>query len=232
MRPSVCRSIAAVAVALVSVACARAAPTPAMDSGAETSAASIPSEFSLTCQADGSSSVSDSVVQAQPDGVHLRVVNEYDEPVSVGGFDADPGTTHWTLAEAPGRFDLSCWPFSQHGSGEEPPNTAVEVVDPLGLFVPGELDCPGESMSGVPDYAEAPVENGPPPLDVARESIPGLLPSDIVKIAGYPDQENAPVIVIRNDTVIASYGFARFEGQPWSIAGGNVCADMGLHLLG
>jgi hypothetical protein len=230
IRPSGCRSIAAVAVVLMTAACARATPTRAMDSGAATPSA-IPSEFTLTCSADGSSSLSDAAVQARPDGVHLRVVNEYDEPVSVGGFDADPGTTRWTVAEAPGRFELSCWPFSQHGSGDEPPSTAIEVVDPSGLFVPGELDCPGESMSGMPDYVQAPAESGPPPLDIARESIYGLRSTDIVQIAGYPEQENAPVIVIRDDTVIASYGFVRFDGQPWSIAGGSVCSDMGLHLL-
>ena len=108
---------------LTTAGCADAASTQQIGPAAWSPTPGVATEFTLTCGADGSTSVSDDSVQAQPDGVHLQVVNEYDEPVSVGGFDADPGTTKWTLHEAPGRFELSCWPFSQHGSGDEPPST-------------------------------------------------------------------------------------------------------------
>jgi len=86
-------------------------------------------------------------------------------------------------------------------------------------------------MGGFPDFVEAPTDNGPPPVDIARDAIPGLQPTDVVKIAGYPQQDDAPVIVIRDGKVIASYAFVRFEGKPWTPAGGSVCSGMGLRLL-
>lgn len=227
-----CRGAVLALVLLVSAGCAREVQTRAIDPAAWSAEPGVATEFTLTCGSDGSSSVSDDTVQAQPDGVHLRVVNEYVEPVSVGGFDADPGTTTWTLTEAPGRFGLSCWPYSQHTSGDEPPPIDIEIVDPSGLFVPGQVECPGEAMAGHSDFGPEPATYGPPPLDVARESIPGLRSDDIVQIAGYPEQDNASVSVIRDGKVIASYGFVRFEGRPWSIAGGTVCTGFGLKVLG
>ena len=169
-------------------------------------------------------------MQAQPDGIHLRVVNEYDEPVSVGGFDASPGTTKRTLHNAPGRFKLSCRPLSRHGSGDKPPAIAIEIVDPSSLFFPGQVDCPDQGMTGIADYSEPAAEYGPPPLEVARESIHGLRSDDIVRVAGYPEQDNAEVTVTREGRVIASYRFIRFDGRPWIIEGGTVCLGFGLSL--
>jgi hypothetical protein len=219
-------------MAIGAAACGHAEPTRATDVHGWSPVPGIATAFTLTCGADGSTSVSDDAVQTQPDGVHLSVVNEYDEPVSVGGLDADPGATTWTLTEPPRAFHLSCWPFSEHGSGDEPPGTSLDIVDPAGLYVPRELECSGESMGGGPDLGEAPAENGPPPLHAARRSIRGLRPDDIVRIVGYPEQDDAPVAVIRDGEVIARYGFVRFEDQPWAIAGGVVCAGVGLKLRG
>jgi hypothetical protein len=214
----------------IAVVAAIAACTASTTAGSSTPSAKLPSEFTLTCGVDGSASVSATAVQARPDGVHFRVVNEYDEPVSVGGMDADRGTTRWTVVEAPGPFKLSCWPFSQHGSGNEPAGPAVQVVDPSGLWVPSKLECPGGSMMGSADDSGA-TSGKPPPLEAAREAIQGLQPTDTIELAGYPEQENAPVVVIRDDKVIASYGFEESGGQ-WSVAGGSVCTDMGLRLFG
>ncbi len=194
-------------------------------------AAEIPTRLELACHTDGSIGLSADIVQARPDGVHLRVMNEFDEPVSVGGFDADPGTSTWTLTDGPGALAMGCWPFSQHGSGQPPAEQQVEIVDPSGMFVDGQTTC-GNAMSGHGDFAEAPADDGPPPLDVARRTIDGLRPDDVVRLAGYPEQDNASVIVIRQGDVIASYGFVRFSDGPWSIAGGTVCSGTGLTLFG
>lgn len=228
MRMSARQTLAVVLLALASAGCTRVAPTRAVGPAAWSPTPGIATTIMLTCGANGSASVSDDSVQAQPDGIHLRVVNEYDEPVSVGGFDASPGTTKRTLPEAPGRFELGCRPFSQHGSGHKPPATAIEILDPSGLFFPGQVDCPDEFMSSVADFSETPAHYGPPPLNVARESIHGLRSDDIVRVAGYPDQDNAEVTVIRDGRVIASYRFIRFEGQPWIIEGGTACVGFGL----
>jgi hypothetical protein len=213
----------------ISVSCADANDGAAGGSG-PTGASDAPIHVDLTCGVDGSTSLSSGVVQPQRDGVHLLVVNEYDEPVSVEGFDADPGSSDWVLAQAPGNVELMCWPFSLHSSGEEPLRVRLTVVDPQGLYVDGTLACEMvTSMHG--DYADLPVDEGPPPLDVAREAIGGLRPDDLLLYAGYPDQLRRAVVVSREDEIVASFSIARFQGQSWEVTGYSACEGSDLPSL-
>jgi hypothetical protein len=198
-------------------------------SGSSSPSADIPTLVELVCGADGSVSLSSDRVQPQRDGVHLDVENGFDEPVSVEGFDAEPGTTTWVLTRGPGTMELMCWPFSLHGSGEEPPRIPLEIVDPDGLYFDGSVPCEPDGVTTV-DWAEEPVDRGPPPLDIARDVIVGLLPDDVLRFTGYPEQEGAGIAVLRDGQVIAAYGIARFEGEAWSIVGGTACPDSGLPL--
>jgi hypothetical protein len=85
--------ILAVAIA-VFPACADEPPgVAAGPSGPWSPAPDIPTLAELRCGADGTTTLSTDVVQPRPDGVHLDVINELDETVSVEGFDADPGPT-------------------------------------------------------------------------------------------------------------------------------------------
>lgn len=213
---------------LVASACADPSDGRQPLGGSETPANVIATSLELTCRTDGSIEVSSPTVQAQTDGVHLLVVNRYDEPVSIGGFDADPGRSTWTIAFAPGAESFSCWPFSQHGSGDEPSGKDVEIVDPDGMYVDGKVECNGQTWSSISDFAEAPDDDGPPPLDVARTRIEGLRDTDVLRVQGYPEQDGAGVIVIRDGRVIALFSFVRFLDSPWTIAGGTGCADSGL----
>ncbi len=196
-----------------------------------TPAPGTPTHAELTCAEDGSVTLSSETVQPRPDGVHLRVVNRFDETVSVAGFDADPGTTKWVFTQGPGTMELMCWPFSQHTSGDEPPRFPLEIVDPAGLFFDGAVDCEIE-MHTTADYVEEPVDHGPPPLRLARELISGLLPDDVLRVPGYPEQDGGSIVVIRNDDVIASYAIVRFKTEQWSISAGRACSDTGLPFEG
>ena len=194
-------------------------------------AADIATRATLSCGSDGSAALSTDTLQPQPDGTHLTVINEFDEPVSVAGFDADPGTTNYVFTGGPGTMELMCWPFSEHGSGEEPDRLRLEIVDPLGLHVDGELPCEIESHT-ISEYFEDPVDEGPPPLDVARRVIEGLLPDDVLRVDGYPEQEGGSVIVIRGGEIVASYGIKRFKGETWDLISGNACEGSGLPFEG
>lgn len=185
-----------------------------------------PVEVTLTCGEDGSTSLSSDTVRAQPDGAHLVIVNRYDEPVSVEGFDADPGRTTWVLTNAPGSVGLMCWPFSQHGNGKEPDRTPLTIVDPDGLYVDGTMSC-GELAGMAGSYGEPPVEELPSPEE-AREAIAGLDPSDELVYAGYRQQEQRRLVVIREDEVVGEFEIARWEGRPWEVVSYSVCADSGL----
>ena len=223
--------VAALLFAVIALGAAPTRSTPGAFVGPWTPAPDIATRAQLTCATDGSAALSPDTLQPQPDGVHIRVINELDEPVSVAGFDADPGTTNYVFTGGPGTMELMCWPFSEHGSGEEPDRLSLEVVDPLGLHVDGELPCEIESHS-ISEYFEAPVDEGPPPLDVARRVIEGLLPDDVVRVGGYPEQEGGSVIVVRDDEIVATYGIRRFKGQPWDVIYGSACEGTGLPFEG
>jgi hypothetical protein len=62
-------------------------------------------------------------------------VSHLDEPAEIIdlGHDVEPGETEWVSHTPPGTVETACNPFSQHGSGEAPPTTPVEILDPDGL---------------------------------------------------------------------------------------------------
>jgi len=205
--------------------CADAAPAD------DASPSPVPALAVIECGADGSTTIGTLQVLAQPDGVHVRVVSHLDEPASINGWglDADPGASRWTFGYRPGVVQTACWPFSDHGK-KEPATQPIEIVDPSGLFVDGELDCEGMVSTSTADYASEPDADAPPiPLDEARSMLRGLLPGDEVRYAGYPEEPRPNVIVVRDGRVIASLGFARFDGE-WSSPGGSICVDDGIRL--
>jgi hypothetical protein len=216
--------------------CALASCAEASDRGpaasGPTGVTDTPTDVELTCGVNGSTSLSTDVVRPQRDGVHLLVVNEYEEPVSVGvlgvtrgdgqGLGADPGSSELVLTQAPGNVDLSCTPNSQLMSGEEPRSVRVTIVDPEGLYVDGALVCEVvTSMIG--ESPDAPIDEGPPPLDVARDVIDGLQTDDTLLYAGYPDQPRRPVVVSREGEIVASFSMAQYEERSWVIDEYSAC---------
>jgi hypothetical protein len=232
-RRATCIAVLLVVAAPASAACADAPSGPVPLEGPWTPSPDIATRAVLTCAEDGTTSLSAETIQPRPDGVHIKVVNAYDEPVSVEGFDAEPGVTDWVFSRGPGTMELMCWPFSQHGSGDEPARIPLRIVDPLGLYVDGSLPCEDDIRSFTTvDYFEPPIDEGPPPLEVARRVIEGLRADDILRVDGYPEQEGGAVIVIREGAVVGRYGISRFEGEPWTITSGSACEGTGLPFEG
>jgi hypothetical protein len=127
---------------------------------------------------------------------------------------------------------LMCWPFSKHSSGVEPPRIDLEIVDPQNLYFEGSIACEIQMYSSVL-YAEDPEDWGPPPIRIAREVIDGLRADDVLRPAGYPEQERASLVVIREGEVIAAYGIVRYAGdEEWQIRSGTACPDSGLPYAG
>lgn len=190
----------------------------------------VPNVAEIVCGADGSTLVGTPQVLVQPDGIHLHVLSRLDEPASVNGFgiDVDGGSVEVVSARAPGRIDVACWPFSDHGSGEEPPTSPIEVLDPQGIYVSGEIRCEGMSWGSVSDFAELPLDTGPVPLEAARAAISGLRPDDEVLYVGYPEQTERTVAVRRDGAVVATFSFVTFDGEEWSVAGSEGCSSSGL----
>jgi hypothetical protein len=191
----------------------------------------IPDIAEIVCEADGTTTVITPEVAVQPDGVHVRVISRLDEPASVGAFrmDVGPGETAFVSTVAPGEVDAGCYPFSEHGpGGADPERAPVEVLDSGGLFVDGEVECSGTASSMIADFFEQPLDAGPVPLEVARESIRGLLPGDEILHLGYPEQGGRQVAVRRDETIVATFDFVTFDGEKWQIASNDICSSSGL----
>jgi hypothetical protein len=206
---------------------------PRPSSGAE-EASPAPGLVELVCERDGTATLSSPDVTARPDGVHLVVDNRYDEPVSVAGFDADPGITRWTLGAAPGPFEVMCWPFSEHG--EQPPERlTIDVRDPEGLYVPPPgLECPTEEQSGTTiDYLEGAEGVSADPSETVRASLSGIVDSDelFVWTGGYPEQDHhggASVSVARDGSIVAIVGVSLADDDRWVVAGLQACVSSGI----
>jgi hypothetical protein len=218
--------LVALILSVVLVGCADAPPPiperPANDP------AGIPDVAEIVCEADGSTTVRTPQVVVQPDGIHVRILSRLDEPASINGFgfDIEEGDMSHVTGRAPGVIQTACWPFSRHG-GEEPATTPLEVLDPQGIYVDGEIECTGMASSMVADFIEAPIDDATIPLDAARAAIEGPEDTDEVRYAGYPARRG-PVIVLREERVVASFGFSTFDREHWVVASATICESSGL----
>ncbi|MGH2631257.1 MAG: hypothetical protein ACRDHI_11975 [Actinomycetota bacterium] len=143
--------------------------------------------------------------------------------------DVSPGKRSDVLSIEPGLLDVACWPFSQHGS-TEPTTTPLEIVDPDHLYVDPALDCGGGMIgSTISDFISPGPKEGVIPLEEARRQIGGLSADDQVIYGGYPAQRARPVLVVRDDAVIASISFG-LSGSDWVHMGSSVCDESGLRV--
>lgn len=214
-------------------ACADAPPAARNESGEAT-----PAVARIICEADGSTSVLTPEVHAQRDGVHLVVDSRLDEPASlIGGFgfDVDPGVSEWTLQTGPGNQGVACWPFSDHGSGDEPDTVPLQVLDPNGLYVaPVELECSdGMQWDTIMDFIDMTTGISDDPVEAVRQSIKGLQPGDDVSLhrSGYPDadtQGQGTVVVSRDGRAVALFGVSLADDGRWLVNGGQGCASSGV----
>jgi hypothetical protein len=190
----------------------------------------------IACAPDGSTIVDAPRVLVQADGVHFEVVNELNKRVGVIlentaiGFRVglSVGSTVRTDV-APQDVQIGCL---VPPSRDEPRTTAsLEIIDPTGMYVSTEVECPRGVGSGrsIADFAAAPVDSGPPSLQEARTLIAGLQADDLLAYTGYRDARNQDVAVIREGQVIATFGFVRFgDSEGWVEASSSSCADSGL----
>ena len=162
----------------------------------------------FTCDASGSITPSNSVVAAQPDGVHVAISNTGDTPVSfsiegLGGGGAEPGEHKETVWQIPpGPATVSCGMITDGGTGVASSAT-LEVVDPNGLYVPADLECAsGEAYGSGGDYADGANGFAGDPVQVARDHVWGLEFDDLIERAGYPDSRLPVIRVVRDGAIV------------------------------
>jgi hypothetical protein len=187
----------------------------------------------IVCTEDGGTRLWTPVVEVQADGVHVDVENRAGEPTSFFGLsvDVDEGRHKAVVSEPPGKLRVACYPYSQHESDAKPVRYDLELADPKGHWVSTELECEPDSMvqSTISDFAH-PLGQGmsKDPIQLVHDGVRGLETDDLVEIAGYPEAEVPTVRVVRDDRVIATFGFIQADDGGLAIETGDLCASEGL----
>lgn len=153
-------------------------------------------------------------VRPQPDGVHITVDNASDQDLAfivsgVGAENAPTGTGDTVWALAPGPVDVACHdPDRDAGDAEF---ARLTIVDPEHLWTPSTLGCASPGGVGMEGARVGDVDVDP--LQIAREHLVGIAPTDRLDAAGYPAASTRQVVVVRDDQVIASVSFEASSGS-------------------
>jgi hypothetical protein len=189
----------------------------------------------MTC--DGATTKLDApAVKAQPDGVHMTIVNTSGEDLgfsvslwSGGGFgeNAPRSKGKRILSLPPGEVKIGC-PDPEFEGDPTDGLPTLTVVDPTSLYVPKELQCTSETAIGSShDYAEDATGDKRNPVEiVAARFEDELAPEDKVVRAGYPDEGGDPTIAIRREgrTGVAVHLFGN-EKEGYLIDSEDICGD-------
>ncbi len=189
----------------------------------ETTAGSepLPDVMEVRCTDEGTT-VSTPAVKPGPAGVRVRIANDTGKPIYVTVESANGGRGDQVAEQGrdtveplpPGPVSIAC--YDPNDPAQDPPSSPgylervehFEVVDEDGLWITDRPECPDGQMAGA--SASFGEDAGQP-----REELPDmlrtwlkLLPTDEVRSAGYPEQPNAPLVVVRDGRVVAR-GFDR-----------------------
>jgi hypothetical protein len=178
---------------------------------------SLPDAVQVVCDSDGTS-VLTPVVRPQRDGVHLKIQNTTGEDLSfiVGGDgdNAPAGSSELIWPLAPGAVKIGCAALS--APGDTPPDGEVTVQDPDGLWIDPGVGC-GSAVIGSMDYVQGATGEPGDPVEIARARLRDRLQEgDLVQAAGYPEESERHVIVVRDGSTVADLRYVRDEaGTGW-----------------
>jgi hypothetical protein len=174
------------------------------------------------------------VVATQPDGVHVEVSNPTDQTLSfsigpdIGSPDAAvsalaPGTVDLVLTNAPGPMSFSCSPPLEEGQAGVSGLGSFEVVDPVGNYVPADLECVVGSAYG--SGAAQPAGGGGgasgfagDPVQVVRDHVSGLEFDDLVERAGYLGTEVPVIRIVRAGAIVGKITLSGDGSGGWLLS--------------
>jgi hypothetical protein len=194
-----------------------------------------PTALSVTCTREGIDLFS-TEVPAQPDGVHIitdnpggaRIVHAHlkgpppvgihDETLSVGV--RPQGLARDIQAWPPGPVELSC-----HGQEINERRETVVVTDPQGLWISDALACEDAVPYDRGHMPYADLER------TVRENVSGLLLSDEIVRAGYPQDAfpAATLVVVRDGEPLATVMLIYIDSEDfWMPSTGEICVGSGI----
>jgi len=205
------RVLLIVAAVFALSACGAGRTTAPAGSTESSESGALPDFARVVCQATGPPRVETPAVKPQPDGVHIRFVNETGKDLSFSiedpsgggmGADAPEGTSTQVVNLHPGTVSIACFDAFTEDAGKVA-QTALEIVDEDGVWIPARLTCT-QRFSGFTDYA-AGARGKADPLEAAREGLDSYIrASDTIELAGYPDaKETLLYRLVRAGDVLA-----------------------------
>ncbi|MEA2499101.1 MAG: hypothetical protein QOH26_1506, partial [Actinomycetota bacterium] len=185
----------------------------------------LPDVAEVVCEKDGVRIVTPQV-RPQRDGVHIHIENASGRDAAFvfesGGRDAS-GTL--VLPIAPGSEEVGCViGFEDAGKIRK---ERLHVVDPEGLYVTAGAECPGGIVgsSGGLLTPDARGERGDP-VQLTRERFADQIkPGDEVLRAGYPDDPEPVVAIVRGGRTMLTQEFLPDGEDRWFLDAYNACAD-------
>jgi hypothetical protein len=198
----------------------------AFRSGGEGSAAAS-DVVRVSCQ-DDITKLEDAEVNVQPDGVHVSMEADFDQPVVTFFPEGSGGIAHGLGPDFNGRSDRFVIPIPpgdvavECGPKEvgEPSDNAVSLhlTDPAGVWHDPTLAC-GTDITEWGSVAFYYVKGNPFPEAVYR-TLPGLRSDDVVAFGGYPEDPNgAEPVVIRNGEVIGAFNLSTYDQRTFIVYG-------------
>jgi hypothetical protein len=200
-------------------ACGEAAPDPPSGSGEQLA----PTVAELIC--DGKTNeVTTPEVRPQTDGVHVHIVNTSGKDLTFtvelpgGGGRGDSAPLHegiLVLPIDPGTARLGCSDFEKE---IEPALASLDVLLPEGRYVANYLQCaPGEGAVSQDSLSTAGAKGeDADPVDIIKSSKADLIqPGDEVLRAGYLNEEEASVALVREDRTVALFHFFPTRKGGW-----------------
>ncbi len=200
----------------------------------------LPDVARIVCD-EGGTHVLTPRIRPQTDGVHFGIDNRTGRQLAFtfrfgegggGGDNAMVGKTEIIRAEVPpGRVLVICFDFRGQNPVPKDPSqfAALDVIDEDGIWVSPNPDCAGAGgVSGILDYVSGANGEIGDPIDLTREHFKGLRTTDVIKRAGYPEQESPIIAVIRDGKTIATAEYSAAANGGWLLSVVTRCQDSGL----
>lgn len=236
-----CLFLASMLLLLVAAGCGGEAPPGGVRSGGAERPASVPAgQLDVTCS-ETSTRVRATTVEAGPEGVVVRIVDE--TPLNLHVYLVNPAAAQnlgrWAYADLedtggvaeihPGRIFVRCVDYNtpEHSERAEQSSEArqIEVVPAEGAWrAPQPLSCDGMTMNSTRDFAGPdPTSPSSPGFGDPEAAVRGdseiaalLKPTDELTTAGYRDGAYATAQVLRSGSAVLAASTQR-DSSGWAV---------------
>jgi hypothetical protein len=180
-------------------------------------------------------------VRPQRDGIHVRFENDAGHPLSYSikaargdgsGADVPLNGVDAVVALPPGELTIACFDPRSPADPSDEEGARIEAVDAREIWTPTLLSSTCETaVSTIADYPVGAAGERGSTEEVARrflEKQDVLEAGDVVEKAGYPEQEQQVVRLVRDGETLAVLDFLSDGDGGWLLSTTNACSGIRL----